>query len=239
MCNTLQNFDGSLMKFESAQAASFPITSSLEELKPFLSEAEWSQILKCKNRKLQLQRATAYHQLKELLQLSEPHRWDIDYDSSGKPHIQESEFDISISHKEERVFVGTAPQPCRVGVDMEKLGEIGNPDLMANSFLTPQEREELNLFLKREKLPFSFGVSICWSVKESFAKCLSMPFFPKCIEINSITKDKEVTLFLNPDIEKRMEENNWFIKKVSFRIEIPWVYSVSVIERKSHSSGVK
>jgi len=81
-------------------------------------------------------------------------------DQYGKPYLENSFFDISISHSRELVTVMAAPQP--VGVDIQKL--VGKIESIKHKFLRPIEMESLSKTNHLEHL------HAYWGAKEALYK---------------------------------------------------------------------
>lgn len=81
-------------------------------------------------------------------------------DEFGKPYLENSEYDISISHSREYIAVMAGPK--NVGVDIQKM--VGKITRLAPKFLRPLEMENLN-----EETAFQ-EMHIYWGAKECLYK---------------------------------------------------------------------
>jgi len=81
-------------------------------------------------------------------------------DEFGKPYLENSFYDISISHSRQLVSVMAAPQA--VGIDIQKL--VGKIESIAHKFLRPEEMESLS---KSERLEH---LHVYWGAKEALYK---------------------------------------------------------------------
>ncbi len=81
-------------------------------------------------------------------------------DEYGKPYLENSFYEISISHSRELVTVMAAPQP--VGIDIQKL--VAKIDSIKHKFLRAEEQESLNEKNYLEHL------HVYWGAKEALYK---------------------------------------------------------------------
>jgi phosphopantetheinyl transferase len=81
-------------------------------------------------------------------------------DEFGKPYLENSFFEISISHSREFVVVMAGPHP--VGIDIQKL--VGKIDSIAHKFLREEEAASLNGQDRLEHL------HVYWGAKEALYK---------------------------------------------------------------------
>ncbi len=81
-------------------------------------------------------------------------------DEFGKPYLDNSFFEISISHSREFVVVMAGPQP--VGIDIQKL--VGKIESISHKFLRPEELESLSQQDRLEHL------HVYWGAKEALYK---------------------------------------------------------------------
>ncbi len=78
-------------------------------------------------------------------------------DEFGKPHLENSDYDISISHSRELAAVIAAPR--KVGVDIQKL--VAKIERLVHKFLRPIEREILSENHRLEHLHVYWGAKEC------------------------------------------------------------------------------
>ena len=78
----------------------------------------------------------------------------------GKPHLENSRYDISISHSRELAAVLAAPR--RVGIDIQKL--VGKIERLTHKFLRPNELASLSTTQRLEHL------HVYWGAKEALYK---------------------------------------------------------------------
>ncbi|MBR9920747.1 MAG: 4'-phosphopantetheinyl transferase superfamily protein [Bacteroidetes bacterium] len=78
-------------------------------------------------------------------------------DEFGKPHLENSDYQISISHSHELVAVSAAPEPIGVDVQylVEKIGRI------AHKFVRPEEMEAIDPITRLEHLHVIWGAKEC------------------------------------------------------------------------------
>ncbi len=78
-------------------------------------------------------------------------------DEFGKPHLEGSLFDISISHSREMASVMAAPRS--VGVDIQKL--VGKIERLAHKYMRPEELASLQAATRLEHLHVYWGAKEC------------------------------------------------------------------------------
>lgn len=127
----------------------------------------------------------------------------VKHSETGRPTIDKFS-DVSISHKSDSVCVGMVPFPYRVGIDVEHLKSNINSELFLKTVITKSEGIFLKKFCKSKKILISSGISILWSIKEAFFKCLDYDLKPAKISILSIGKDGEVLIDYSEEIKSIM-----------------------------------
>lgn len=108
-----------------------------------------------------------------LLKASKGH--EIHYSAEGKPFV-DGEFYFSISHSGDYVVLAECDSP--VGVDVERVADIGINDGLKNVALTEREK----LFVKDSLLRFY----VVWTRKESLIKCEGHGFISEPNQIETL-----------------------------------------------------
>ena len=103
---------------------------------------------------------------------------EILYTAEGKPFTENNHFNIS--HSGNYVVLGEADSP--VGVDVERVTDIGIDDGLKNIALTERER----FWVKDSLLRFF----VVWTRKESIIKCEGSGFSSEPCEIDALTDNK-------------------------------------------------
>lgn len=128
----------------------------------------------------------------------------IRHSETGRPFIGKSA-DISLSHKDDFVAVATVPSPYRIGIDVEHLATDLNAELFLESAMTKREITFFKKFCKRNNLPYSSGVAVFWSVKESFFKCLDYDLKPAKISVLGISEKGKIRFGFSDEIKSLMK----------------------------------
>lgn len=140
-------------------------------------------------------------------------------------------YDISFSHKPDRVFVGISQQPYRIGVDLEKF----DVNLNTKAFMKYAFSEIENIVLKSYCDGNSFslvqGVVLFWSIKESFFKCLDYQFLPKAISIVNITNKGGVNIKYHNKIKMALKRKKLGVKDSIVKFDNEYIYSVTIMEK--------
>ncbi len=89
-----------------------------------------------------------------------PARAALFKDSTGKPHLADSHYHISISHTADFAAAIAHPNPC--GIDVQRL--VKKIERIADKFISPAERIQLK---EADKL---LQMHLIWSAKESMYK---------------------------------------------------------------------
>ena len=113
-----------------------------------------------------------------LLKASKGH--EIHYSLEGKPFI-DGDFYFNISHSGDYVALAEAASP--VGVDIERVSDIGIDEGLKNIALTEREK----LWVKDSLLRFY----VVWTRKESLIKCEGSGFISEPYEIETLNYDYE------------------------------------------------
>ena len=132
-----------------------------------------------------------------LLKASKGH--EIHYSPEGKPFV-EGEFYFSISHSGDYVVLAESDSP--VGVDIERVTDIGINDGLKNIALTEREK----LFVKDSLLRFY----VVWTRKESLIKCEGSGFVSEPCEIDSLPEN---------DFDEPVKYEGKFYRIESFMID--------------------
>ncbi len=111
-----------------------------------------------------------------LLRASKGH--EIHYSPEGKPFV-DGDFYFNISHSGDYVVLAEADSP--VGVDVERVADIGINDELKNIALTEREK----FFVKDSLLRFF----VVWTRKESLIKCEGSGFVSEPCEIDSLPEN--------------------------------------------------
>lgn len=132
-----------------------------------------------------------------LLKASKGH--EIHYSPEGKPFI-DGEFYFNISHSGDYVVLAEADSP--VGVDVERVADIGINDGLKDIALTEREK----LFVKDSLLRFY----VVWTRKESLVKCEGSGFVSEPCEIDSLPEN---------DFDEPVKYEGKFYRIESFMID--------------------
>jgi 4'-phosphopantetheinyl transferase len=99
---------------------------------------------------------------------SEPAELRFVYGAKGKPRLADQEnFHFNLSHSADLALYGVARH--ELGVDVEELRDMKDPQRIAQRFFSPYEREALRLvppYLQRE------AFLNCWTRKEAYIKAI-------------------------------------------------------------------
>jgi phosphopantetheinyl transferase (holo-ACP synthase) len=138
------------------------------------------------------------------------------HSSTGRPFVDKP-VDLSISHKDDLVCVGTIPNPYKIGIDVEHLFADIKANLFLGTVITKKETPLLKKFCKKSGISVNSGVAIFWSVKEAFFKCLDYDLKPGKISILNISKDK-IKFGFSVEIRKLMKEKKleFYFAKATF-----------------------
>ena len=103
---------------------------------------------------------------------------EIHYSTEGKPFVEGGNH-FNISHSGDYVVLAEADSP--VGVDVERVADIGIDDDLRNAALTEKEKS----WVKDSLLRFY----VVWTRKESLIKCEGRGFTSEPNEINSLPEN--------------------------------------------------
>lgn len=149
--------------------------------------------------------------------LKEKLNWEVRYSRSGAPYLPKSGYNISISHKNNVLYIGIAQKPFTIGVDVENI----NQKLHLNSFikntLNDSEIFLLDNLAGNRAGKKKYGV-IFWSLKEAVFKCLNEDLKPKDIMIINIDSDNNCAAVLKT--QKK------FKSRIKFMIKGNYVYTL-------------
>ena len=145
--------------------AIWQITESMSKLlKDFeLNKNEKSEFGKFKNKQRRLQWLVSRILINKLLNVTE--KIVVVYDEYGKPHLQNSEYKISISHSRNYVAI-ILSKKYNIAIDIEILES--RIEKISKKFLNQSELEYLNSEYKIEQM------YIIWCAKESLYKLYSI-----------------------------------------------------------------
>ena len=104
--------------------------------------------------------------------------YEVHYSKEGKPFV-DGELYFNISHSGDYVVLAEADSP--VGVDVERVADIGINDGLKNIALTEREK----LWVKDSLLRFY----VVWTRKESLIKCEGSGFVSEPCEIDSLPEN--------------------------------------------------
>ncbi|MBU1179219.1 4'-phosphopantetheinyl transferase superfamily protein [Patescibacteria group bacterium] len=138
-------------------------------------------------------------------------------------------FDVSVSHKNSAVSVGVAPNPFRIGIDIEELGTNINAELFFGSAITSTEQSFFKNFCREKNLSFSAGVAVFWSIKESFFKCLDGDLRPGKIYISGIFANNAVKVNCSGEIQRLMREKGLKLCFVKTSFGDKYVFSQTIM----------
>lgn len=130
----------------------------------------------------------------------------ITYESSGKPILNEGEFNISISHTKGFVAVLVAPGNMQVGVDIEPVSE--RTVRVAKRFMGV---DEYNMLMQDNDKTVA---TVCWSAKEALYKAFgsALADFRKSIRVLPFTVAEEGFLYAETlAAEKQCCRLNYFL----------------------------
>ena len=131
----------------------------------------------------------------------------VSYSESGRPVVS-TNVDVSISHTKNRVYVGIAPKPYCIGVDVENLDRRVSDDIS-------------------DKKQYSTE----WCLKEAFSKACDISFVPEDISVEK--KDGEYAVSYVGDKNESLER----LKKIEFvscevKIEDGFVFGWCCVQSK-------
>ena len=129
----------------------------------------------------------------------------VKHSKSGRPIIGRT-MDVSISHKNNLAYIGIAPRPYRIGVDVEHIKNDINTELFLKWVITKKETLFLRTFCKKGRLSLSSGIAVFWSVKEAFFKCLDYDLKPGKISILNIRKNNRIKINCSDEIKCLMRK---------------------------------
>ena len=89
--------------------------------------------------------------------------------SHGKPYITSRTLQFNVSHSHARALVAVA-RGCEIGVDVEKIRDIEDAQVLANRFFSSAEARRLSAASDAASL--TRGFFECWTRKEAFVKAI-------------------------------------------------------------------
>ncbi len=218
----------SLMKKCTFSCKSMEVNLRLDEIRPYLSTNEYKRVISIKSKNLALQKAHAYYLIKKLID-NDAKDISVEYLQNGKPYIKNKDIDISISHKEDIVYVGIAQNPYRVGVDIEPLNQTIDINILKNHYLNTEEINLLKIYSFKYNLSIESVFIIFWSIKESFFKCLGYDIKPKEICIKDISDDGKVILSFSQRINELMKILNLEFVEIDYNKK--YVYARTLMKK--------
>jgi phosphopantetheinyl transferase (holo-ACP synthase) len=147
---------------------------------------------------------------------------------TGRPFLNQA-VDLSVSHKEDLVCVGTVPEPYKIGVDVEHLNASINAKLFLGPVITRAEFPLFEAFCKNSDISVASGVAIFWSIKEAFFKCLDYDLKPRKINILDISKNR-VKIGYSEEITRIMKERELKLHSLKIAFDCQYVYSEAVMK---------
>jgi phosphopantetheine--protein transferase-like protein len=93
----------------------------------------------------------------------------------GRPFIPDSvnaSFDFNLSHSHERMLIAIVPKPFCVGIDLEHLRPLKQPDALAKKILS---KREYNAWQAAPRAQQNAALLKSWIRKESLTKALGLP----------------------------------------------------------------
>lgn len=182
------------------------------------------QKIKQESENLRKQKSVAYSLLSELT------GGKVRHSQTGRPFIDES-VDVSISHKNDLVYVGAVPMPYKIGLDVEHIKNNINAELFLKSVVTKTEAIFLEKFCRKNKLSITAGISILWSIKEAFFKCLDYDLKPKRIVILDIDKNNKVKFSFSSEIKQLMHERGLKLCLARATFDEKHVFSQAIMKK--------
>lgn len=151
---------------------------------------------------------------------------------TGRPFVKKS-IDVSVSHKDDFVNVAVVPAPYRIGIDIERFGTRLNAKLFFGPVITNREFLFFKKFCENNNFPYSSGVVIFWSIKESFFKCLDYNLKPGKINVLGISKQGNVQFGLSDEIKTSMEEKRLKICSTKIVFKNKYIFSQTIMKKIS------
>jgi 4'-phosphopantetheinyl transferase len=138
-----------------------------------------------------------------------PEQVEFHYTNFGKPYLastdQRQQFEFNLSHSGEIVLIAVTPD-APIGVDVEKIHDLPNLDLIAARFFSYGEQLDLNKLSGQEKVSAFYH---CWTRKESVIKAcgegLSLPLDSFQV---SLLPGEQIQVKHSPDLRP------WFLHNV-------------------------
>ena len=208
-----------------------PVCKNPQEFVKFFSKEECQQINSIKGTSLKKQRASAYYLAKKLKGNLSKHT-KIEHTQTGKPYFNTQDYDLSISHKADKIMVGIIKLPYKIGVDLEYLNTIVDEGIFVKYFLKDAEKIVLKKICYHYGFPVNKGLALFWSIKESVLKCLGLGLKTREIGIININDNNFVDIGFSGDLKRLMKKNKLEIENVTFRYDDENVYSRCIIKSK-------
>ncbi|MAE42749.1 hypothetical protein CMO93_03185 [Candidatus Woesearchaeota archaeon] len=203
----------------------------LDEAKSYLSNTELVSIYKTKNTGLIKQKIYSYYTAKKLLGKKTKNS-SISYSKTGRPIFTNEKYDLSISHKHDRVYVGIVDEDYRIGVDIEHCNAKLNESRFIKYFLTDEECIAIENFCAKNEISVSRALVIFLSIKESFFKCVDCDFKPKSLSIVNILKQGSVKIKCSKNLKNIMEKRKLKIHYIKVKYDKKYVHSITIMKKK-------
>jgi 4'-phosphopantetheinyl transferase len=131
----------------------------------------------------------------------------------GKPFLNEgNELRFNVSHTDGVALLAFVSGP-EVGVDVEKIRPVKDPQDLANRFFSVLERQKLNQLEHEDELHAAFFR--CWTRKEAYIKGkgegLSIPLYQFDVSIES--GETQALIATRPEAS---EANRWLVRDICF-----------------------
>ena len=138
----------------------------------------------------------------------------------GQPYFANLNFNISISHKDQRCWLGLVKKPEIIGVDIETLVKPESVDMMFKHVANENEKEHYqNISGQISKDEY---LTVLWSLKESLYKCENSKHENVSILIDPFQPSAQLNYGPNCPLEKLWAQKQIQIK---YSIKKPYVFS--------------
>lgn len=145
----------------------------------------------------------------------------VDYDADGAPCV--GRLRGSLSYRGGVVAAAAVEAPARVGVDLEDPAAIDDPLRLLRLALAPEEAPTFDRL--RSGLGLATAAAVVWSLKESLAKALSVPFVPAALPLAELGPS---SFGLAPAAAERAAARGLRIDSAGWRMERGLVLSFAV-----------
>ncbi len=153
----------------------------------------------------------------------------ITHTETGRPIINKMNVDISLSHKEDIVYVGLVEKPFRIGLDVEWIKSETKNKLIYDYVISKGEEKSIKKFIDENNYSKEEITRIIWSIKEAFFKCIDYKFLPRKITIKDINLNN---VDIKPDalISRIISKQNLNFHEIKFIITKEYVFSYCIMK---------